>query len=347
MINLQPLYQVLRYILQAIIIYLLLRYMPFIQLETSKAIIVTIILTILLIAIEYLCYWCTKPSDENFQSVSNGGNLHSASSVENFQSTSCDSCKVDKIEPFEQKSQTNAPKCRIVCDGDNIKEGFEEIKPIEKRPEAPMAEEMPKRPAVVTQDTVRETQQEMVQNFGGMYYDENPYYNRYNNEDSKYSTNLRQELDTRESRDRERREIVDVNRTRMAFDEQAHSTKGYDTAYQEPGAKSEKRKGLDVHKRIEGDLDNELNYSDYNHLPVAEGYKSHDYEYGYSFIPPERWYPENPRAPICVTSKRENVCPMFTQGAPADVKEFFAASRITPPDQINVDYVKDKLNSGR
>jgi len=335
MINLQLLYQVLRYILQAIIIYLLLRYVPFIKLETNKAIIVTIILTILLIAIEYLCYWCVKPS------------------VENFQSSSCDSCK---IESFEQKPQNpvpnNAPKCRIVCDGDDIKEGFEETKPIVRQvpKQEPAHEEppkIPKPPEIIRQDMVKESEQESVRNFGGMYYDENPYYNRYNNEDSKYSRDIRQELDTRESRDRERREIVDVNRTRLAIDEKAHSTKGYDTAYQEPGAKSEKRKGLDVHKRIEGDLDNEIPYGDYNMLPVAEGYKSHDYEYGYSFIPPEMWAPQWARPPICTISKRENVCPMFAQGAPADVKEFFSSSRITGPDQMNVDYVKDKLNSGR
>jgi len=335
MINLQLLYQVLRYILQAIIIYLLLRYVPYIQLETGKAIIVTIILTILLIAIEYLCYWCTKPA------------------VENFQSASCDSCK---IEPFEQKPQetnnaSNAPKCRIVCDGDNIKEGFEETKP-EMKPEIKPVmeekkEEIPKRPDVVKQDMVRESQQESVQNFGGMYYDENPYYNRFNNQDGKYSTDIRQDLDTRASRAREQREIVDVNRSRMAFDEQAHSTKGYDTAYQEPGAKSEKRKGLDVHKRIEGDLDSELPYGNFNMLPVAEGYKRHDYEYGYSFLPPEKWAPLWARPPVCTISKRENVCPMFTQGAPADVKEFYSSSRITGPDQISTDYINDKLNSGR
>ena len=338
MINLQLLYQVLRYVLQAIIIYLLLRYIPFIKLETNKAMIVTIILTILLIAIEYLCYWCTKPT------VGVSENTQSLSSIENFQSGSCDSCKV---EPFEQKppETNNSPKCRIVCDGDDVKEGFEEIKRDIK--ERPKAEEIPKLPEMIKQDTVRETVQESVRDFGGMYYDENPYYNRYNNEDSKYSTDIRQDLDTRATRDRERREIVDVNRSRMAFDEQAHSTKGYDTAYQDPGAKSEKRKGLDIHKRIEGDLDNELPYGNYNYLPVAEGYKSHDYEYGYSFIPPEKWYPMPPIAPICVTSKRENVCPMFTQGAPADVKEFFSSSRITGPDQISIDYVKDKLNSGR
>jgi len=329
MINLQLLYQVLRYILQAIIIYLLLRYVPYIQLETNKAIIVTIILTILLIAIEYLCYWCTKPG------------------VENFQSATCDSCKV---EPFETKPQNdtpnNAPKCRIVCDGDNI-EKFEEVKPEMKHEMDKPKQEMPKRPAVVTQDMVRETEQQSVQNFGGMYYDENPYYNRYNNQDTTYSTDLRQDLNSRADRERERREEIDINKTRMAIDEQAHSTKGYDTAYQEPGAKSQKRYGLDVHKRIEGDLDNELPYANYNYLPVAEGYKSHDYEYGYSFIPPEKWYPLPPFPPICVTDKRSSVCPSFANGTPADVKEFFSSSRITGPDQMSVDYVKDKLNSGR
>lgn len=333
MINLQLLYQVLRYILQAIIIYLLLRYVPFIKLETNKAVIVTIILSILLIAIEYLCYWCMKPSVENFQSVQSG---------------ICTSCKV---EPFGQKPQNEAPKCRIVCDGDKVKEGYEdttqEIKPEERRVQSESTEDVPKKPDIVKNDMSREVEQENVRNFGGMYYDEWPFYNRYNNDDTKYSTDINQELNTHTDRAREQREIIDVNKARMAMDEQAHSTGGYETAYQEPGAKSQKRKGVDVGRRIERDLDNELPYSDFNMLPVGEGYKSHEYEYGYNFLPPEKWSVQWARPPVCVIDRKQNVCPVYTQGAPTDVKDFFSSSRITQPDQINTDYIKDKLNSGR
>ena len=97
----------------------------------------------------------------------------------------------------------------------------------------------------------------------------------------------------------------------------------------------------------DGVIEDELKYTDYGLLPVAEGYKSRDYEYGYSFLPPEKWYPQPPRPPICVTEKRCPVCPGYTTGTPMDVKEYNKSRRITPPDQINVDYVKEKINSGR
>lgn len=94
-------------------------------------------------------------------------------------------------------------------------------------------------------------------------------------------------------------------------------------------------------------IDNEMEYSDYNHLPIAEGYKSKDYEYGYSFLPPEKWYPQPPNPPVCVSEKKCPVCPVYTTGAPVDVKEWKSSTRVTPPDNYNVKYIKDKLNSGR
>ena len=131
------------------------------------------------------------------------------------------------------------------------------------------------------------------------------------------------------------------------MEERATSTKGYDQAYQEPGSKSEKRKGHELNRRIEGDLDNELKYSNFDHLPVAAGYKSHDYEYGYNFLPPEKWANNAPRPPVCVTERRCPVLPTLASGTPMDVKEFYSANRITPPDLISTDYIGDKLNAGR
>lgn len=96
-----------------------------------------------------------------------------------------------------------------------------------------------------------------------------------------------------------------------------------------------------------GTLNNELPYTDYNHLPMADSYKPSDFEYGDSFLPPEKWYPQPPFPPLCVSEKRCQVCPVFTTGTPVDVKEWNSSRRIMPPDNINIDYIKDKLNSGR
>lgn len=93
-------------------------------------------------------------------------------------------------------------------------------------------------------------------------------------------------------------------------------------------------------------ITNEMPYTDYNHLPLAEQNKG-DFEYGYSFLPPEKWYPQPPVPPVCVAEKKCPVCPVFTTGTPVDVKEWNASRRIMPPDNINTDYIKEKLNSGR
>jgi len=89
---------------------------------------------------------------------------------------------------------------------------------------------------------------------------------------------------------------------------------------------------------------NDMKYTDYNHLPVASGYKSTDYEYGYSFLPPEKWFPENQpvHPPKCVQGCRNIVAPVMTSGAPLDMKEWYDSTRITPPQKINIQYIQEK-----
>lgn len=90
----------------------------------------------------------------------------------------------------------------------------------------------------------------------------------------------------------------------------------------------------------------DMPFTDYHHLPLGDTYKPSDFEYGYSFLPPEKWYPTPPFPPVCVSEKRCPVCPVYTTGTPVDVKEWKEASKILPPDGINIDYIK-KLNAGR
>ena len=80
---------------------------------------------------------------------------------------------------------------------------------------------------------------------------------------------------------------------------------------------------------------NDVESTDYNHLPIPDDYDTNLYEYGYSFLPPEKWYPQPPNPPVCVTSKRCSVCPSLSQGTPIDVKEWNTSRKITAP--INID----------
>lgn len=94
-------------------------------------------------------------------------------------------------------------------------------------------------------------------------------------------------------------------------------------------------------------ITDDMEYTDYNHLPMADNYDTGDFEYGYSFLPPEKWYPQPPYPPVCVAEKRCPVCPILTTGTPADAKEWHASRRITQPDTIKTAYIKEKLNSGK
>ena len=107
----------------------------------------------------------------------------------------------------------------------------------------------------------------------------------------------------------------------------------------------------------DGELNNEMGYTDYSDGAAGDyvdynNFPQHDlanaeFESGYSFLPPSQWYPVPPHPPVCVSEKRCPVCPVFTTGLPADLKEWNASRRIMPPDRINVKYVEEKLNSGR
>ena len=94
-------------------------------------------------------------------------------------------------------------------------------------------------------------------------------------------------------------------------------------------------------------LSNEMMYTDYNHLPLSDGWSSKNYEYGFSFLPPDKWYPQPPNPPVCVTTNKCPVCPVYTSGSNLDVKEWDNSRRITPPDNIKNNYIADKLNSGK
>lgn len=97
----------------------------------------------------------------------------------------------------------------------------------------------------------------------------------------------------------------------------------------------------------DGILTNEIQYTDYNTLPIGANIDSKIDDFTYTFLPPDKWYPVPPHPPICITEKQCPVCPITTTGTLANLKEWSEASRVTPGDQINTTYLNEKLNSGR
>lgn len=85
------------------------------------------------------------------------------------------------------------------------------------------------------------------------------------------------------------------------------------------------------------------NYTDFTVFPPANDM----FVEGSSYLPPSQWYPVPPRPPVCVTEKVCPVCPVYTEGTNVSLQEWDNSRRITPPDNINVDFITEKLNAGK
>ena len=121
---------------------------------------------------------------------------------------------------------------------------------------------------------------------------------------------------------------ANVNQTaKLLAKRQAESEKLINTE------KQLKYKPLNI-KRKSKDLTDKSEYVDFNSLSVPDNYKTYRGDYGYSFLPPEHWYPQAPKAPVCVTDKKCPVCPITTTGYPLDVKEWDTANNVLPDDQF-------------
>jgi hypothetical protein len=93
--------------------------------------------------------------------------------------------------------------------------------------------------------------------------------------------------------------------------------------------------------------ESEARYNVVSYHTVPPNLNKGSFEYGYSFLPPANWYPTPPFPPVCVAEKQCPVCPVYTTGTNVELKEWDSSRRITAPDEINVRYVEEKLNSGR
>lgn len=387
MFNIDLFYKLLRWTAQAAVIYLLLRYCKFGNMSSNQALISTLIIMIVCIMLERMfsiyykqqspnlfekfksdlrtdssatCKSCTNNvehfsgSNKKCKIVCDDGDstnkknndvtetFNNGKSTEPTETTKGDG-QIQESNPSNEATDANEPN-----DQNQDIEG--EIEMLEEMEQVSEPKQPPPSPPANDDRYYWGTRHGNLgydnrYGFGGMFYDEDPAYNRFRNSDLNEIRNIGDAYGTYNPPNKvdEANEMI----REANAEARARSTSGYGGKYQTVGNKSEKLKTLDNRRRIEGELDDELPYSDYNHLPVAAGYKSHDYEYGYSFLPPEKWYPQPPRPPICVTEKRCPVCPVYTAGAPVDVKEFHSSTRISPPDLINTDYIGEKLNAGR
>lgn len=81
-------------------------------------------------------------------------------------------------------------------------------------------------------------------------------------------------------------------------------------------------------------------------LPMATYDKNYNnkWDNDYAILNTDKWAPPRADVPICKTEKTCEVCPNLTKGYPVNLKDFNYASKVLPPDNINIEYIKDRLN---
>ena len=62
-------------------------------------------------------------------------------------------------------------------------------------------------------------------------------------------------------------------------------------------------------------------------------------------LPPKDWYPLPPYPPVCVSSTTCPVQGIYLDNTTMNLKEWRDTQKITPPDSINTDYIRNELNS--
>ena len=283
MINLNIFYNILIYILQAVLIYLLLRYTPFINMGQTTAIITTVIIMILIFVTQFI--------------YSNTMNQKTVSTTEGFESENCDSCSIER-------------KCKIVCEDQKNNQEVTQMSSVNIQNKSNNQS--------TTNQEITPSSSVNIQN-------------QQNNENA---------IPTPTERIQVLENIVrnlTINPQSIKKEETNRTNNINSTSWQIPGI-------LSNSNLIDDDLPYSYSYSDYNGIPLTAGYTSQEYEYGYSFMPPENWYPQGIRPPICLNNQPSSIYPSYTNGTPNDVKVFNSSKKITPQAETNANYINNTLN---
>lgn len=102
-----------------------------------------------------------------------------------------------------------------------------------------------------------------------------------------------------------------------------------------------------IYRRLNFDQNNELKYT--NQLnndqlkPMAD--KINNEWDNSDYILATGWKPSQNNPPVCKTDKICPVCPLTTSGYPVSVMNFDESRKVMNPDNINIQFIKEKLNN--
>lgn len=373
--------KLLRYSLQFMIVYMILRYAPQIKLNSNMSLVIALVLTSLCVIIEFL-----------YKKLLNGDND--------------ENCNVCNIPPPE----TTPSNCRMVCDvepfdgkiNNEIKGTFEQGSTLINIPISQMTQS-----EIMNEMKVREQQQQLMDNVEKKYdtktialqkdvipntfnmpsmntmYNEqekiDPTKNNPNNDIGRngnlYDPNAPTMQDISSIKPLPlgsggmftdmttpdymsqgtpasvRNELLNKKyneQRQVALDHRADPSYPVEN-YQEPGKLSQKNKPVQRSVKEDGYIINEYDYDDYDHntLPLAQGWKWNPEDVGYYYLVPTAWSaPAYRNINFVPKSERNEVMPVL-DGGTVNLKDFYSASSFTGRQGLNVSYINDKLNAGR
>lgn len=110
-------------------------------------------------------------------------------------------------------------------------------------------------------------------------------------------------------------------------------------------------KYFDKNGLLQNVMNNDMRYSqltDTQMQPLGSNdmTMNNSWENDYVLLNTDKWKVPQSSPYKCKQEKECPICPSLTNGYPVNVKDFNNARKIMPPDNINIDYIKDKLNSG-
>lgn len=292
----ENLYTFLKYLLIASIIYFILRYTPYINLDQNKALLTAVILVILCLVFEFLYNQISK----------NTNTLPEESFLEKFEDNSCDSCNSGNIEKFasneNQNANTNAnananynTNCRLVCENDNNKQNKETTpenqlnlipEPIKEIKQENMADIKPD-----DVDGIKKESKSIIDFTGRPEISRVPQFGLGYDSDNGF---------------------VGINCSPKSLNAQKQF-EDYDNSWPKYryGDKAPHQRDITMHANIYDDVPP---YDDYNLLPVYPEYKNANSDYGYSYINSGKWN----KTSLCTTDTRPPLNPNFTDAIPLD-----------------------------
>lgn len=110
-----------------------------------------------------------------------------------------------------------------------------------------------------------------------------------------------------------------------------------------------KNKYFDNNGIVKNVVDTDLKYSNLTleqmeKLGEYDNTFSNNWQNDYILLNTDKWRPPVGNQYKCKAEKECPVCPSLTYGYPVNVREFNNVRKILPPDNISIDYIKDKLN---